>query len=92
MSEVDKEKLLRSFEICVTWLRNNIPPDDIYEFAQQMLLACVVFIRDFEDSEDFNKKMHENVALRIWYTNVAKLLESQIKGVSININLDFPGV
>lgn len=89
MNESEKEKLLRSFELYVSWLRNNIPPDDIYEFTQQLLLACAVFMRDIEFSEDFKKKMDENFELLVWYTNVSALLDAQGKGIPIKINFDF---
>ena len=39
MTDQEKKKLLDDYFNDVVWLRNHVPRDDIYEFAQQLLMS-----------------------------------------------------
>lgn len=53
MNKYDKIKLL---EENVRYLRDNIPPDDIYLFAEQMYLTSIYFLYKWSDWIDIDKE------------------------------------
>jgi len=72
------EKYQKKFEERVIWLSENIPPDDIYCFAQQMLLAAEYFIYRLNDQIDVREYMASDIDMNNWVKMVLGISASQM--------------
>lgn len=86
---MDKEELLKSYREDVQWLRDNIPPDDIYEFAEQALLSAEFFISCWNEWVDVFEECEKHPATKTWFTNVMGLraLRNESKKSKVDIKL-----
>jgi len=76
------------FEKRVAWLQRNIPPDDIYLFTEQTLMAAMFFLHRWNRVDDIHKVISEDAVARKWVTNILALIEVQSAGHDTKINLD----
>ncbi len=73
MNEQDKKKYLDKFKKNVDWLRANVPRDDIYEFAEQALMASDYFLVKLNECVDITKEIEKDKILGVWMTNILGL-------------------
>ena len=81
----------KSYEENVIWLRNNVPPDDIYEFAEQALMAAEVMIDKIDEVDDIEKACKEDEHLKGWVENVVglRILKQQNYMGGLNVSIGF---
>ena len=79
MNETEKRIHLEKFEKDVNWLRRAVPPDDIYDFAEQTLMACDYFIYKLNELNDLIEEGSKDQLLDGWLKNVmgVRLLKDQ---------------
>jgi hypothetical protein len=70
MNEHDKAKHMERFEKNVQWLKKNVAPDDIYEFAEQALMAADYFIGELSSWVDLVEEGEKDRVLGLWLKNV----------------------
>ena len=71
---MNKKEVMEKYRLHVEWMRNNIPPDDIYDFAEQILMASVYFFH-----ENYKGKMldlKDPISLK-WARNIAIVVTAQ---------------
>lgn len=54
-----KDDLSKRFEKNVDYLVRNIPPDDIYPFAEKIIMTAMFFLRQWANCEDLDKRCAE---------------------------------
>ena len=65
-----EDEQIEEFNKNVIWLRNNVPPDDIYLFAEQALLSAEYFIMKWGEHVDLQKEAESNKSTDLWLKNV----------------------
>lgn len=84
MNEKEKEFYLEKFNKDVQWLRDVVPPDDIYDFAEQALMAADFFIHELSHWVDLGEEGERNKVLGLWLRNIVgmRVLRNQkMKGI-----------
>lgn len=71
---MDKARLLKEYEKNITWLRRNIPPDDIYDFAEQTYMAALYFLKRLSMVVDINEEFQDYPVSKKWATNICSIL------------------
>ena len=89
LSEEDRERYQAKFDNDVQWLRNNIPPDDIYDFAEQALMAADFFINELSLYVDLNEEAQINKLFGVWLKNIVglRILKNSNMNGRIEMNL-----
>ena len=86
---MDKKKLLEKFEKNVLYLRRNIPPDDIYMFAEQTYMAAMFFLYKWSDHVDIQKEMDRDEPTNVWVSNLLTLQELRDKNADISLEVKY---
>lgn len=73
MTEDEKEKQLERFYGEVQWLRDVVPPDDIYEFGQYTIMAAEYFMASLNDTIDIVEEVKKDKVLHTWVNNILYL-------------------
>lgn len=89
---MDKEELRKKFEANVLYLRRNIPPDDIYMFAEQTFMAALFFIHKWSEWENITEDMKRDPVSNKWVRNIVGLQMSRDKGEDLTLDLDLKSV
>ena len=84
---MNKEELFEKFEKNVKYLQENIPPDDIYPFAEQTFMACMYFLKRWSDFHDLHKEIDENPISAKWIRNILSLQHCREEDIKINLDL-----
>ena len=83
---MDKHQLFEKYKKNVEWLHRNIPPDDIYDFAEQSYMAALFFLHTINHNLDLQQQLRDPV-FKKWATNIISLLDVREKGVDASIDL-----
>lgn len=84
---MDKHELMKKFEQNVAYLQRNIPPDDIYLFAEETLMAALYFMHLWSKQEDINAVCKENLVARKYVSNILGLQRLRDQEVDVNLDL-----
>lgn len=91
MTEEEARKLYLK-RVC--FLRNNVAPDDIYEFAEQALACADFFLNKWNEWEDIAKEVDNNTDAGQWIKNLVglRILEKQnyLGGIAVNSTFKDP--
>ena len=88
---MNKQEIRDKFEANVAYLRRNIPPDDIYMFAEQTLMATIFFIHKWSDCEETEVILDDPIAVK-WLGNILGFLDARDKGQDLTLDLDLKSV
>jgi hypothetical protein len=72
MDEEDKNLLLQ-YRKQVEWLMERVPRDDIYDFAQQMVISAQCILAELGKHANVQKLMDKDPVLRQWVDNVMSI-------------------
>ncbi len=89
---MNKEEMKEKFEKNVAFLKRNIPPDDIYMFAEQTFMAALFFIYKWSDWVDINEECKDDPVARKWVANIIGLQRCKDQELDIDLDLDFKSV
>lgn len=85
---MNKEEFKNKFEKNVEYLQRNIPPDDIYIFAEQTMMAALFFMHKWSQHENISKAcLNDHVACK-WVHNILGLYKAREQGINVKIDLD----
>jgi hypothetical protein len=82
-------KMLAEYANQVKWLRERVPPDDIYDFAQQLLVAAEYFISVMDEEMELEEAILRDPALDHWIANVLSVEMMKREGFKATINTDW---
>lgn len=63
------------FEKNIEYLQRNIPPDDIYIFAEETFMAALFFLHKWAEWVDINVECHKCIITQKWVKNIMGLLK-----------------
>ncbi len=86
---MNREELYNKFEKNVQYLKRNIPPDDIYLFAEQTFMAAMYFMHRWGEWVDFNEEAKKDPVARKWMINILSLQDLKDKEIDCNLDLKF---
>lgn len=87
---MNKDELIEEFERHVNWLQRNIPPDDIYMFAEQTLMAARFFMHKWAAScPNVREIIAEDPPTQRWTRNIITVLNLQNKGEDSPLDFKF---
>jgi hypothetical protein len=75
MDDEEIETVKKHYEENVRWLRDHVAPDDIYDFAQQTLMAAEYCILQLHRLCDVVAQMEKDNALKHWIGNITCINE-----------------
>lgn len=84
---MNKEELVKKFEKNVLYLKENIPPDDIYVFAEQTFMAAMYFLHGWSQWVDLNEEAKRDPISKKWITNIIALQMMKDRNESVDIDL-----
>lgn len=82
--EQGKQRVADDYLEDVKWLREHVAPDDIYDFAQQALMAAEYFIPLMADNMNLVEEMQKDKMLAHWIVNIHslhRLREENFQGI-----------
>ena len=85
---MNKEELKQKFEKNVEYLKRNIPPEDIYIFAEQTYMATLFFLNKWSEWVDLQEEATKDPVTRKWVRNILGLLASRDLEEEIELDLD----
>lgn len=74
------------------YLKRNIPPDDIYLFAEQTFMATLFFLHKWSEWVDINEECLADPVAKKWVTNIVGLQMCKDKEMDVNLDLDLKSV
>lgn len=77
-----------AYKKSVEWLRQCVPPDDIYEFAEQALMACDCFLTKLNENTTILPLLMEDKNFAIHVNNILGIRLMKQDGVIVILNLD----
>lgn len=89
---MENETWVKEFEANVAYLRRNIPPDDIYLFAEQMFMGAMFFLMHWQEHEDiYEVSQYDKIAER-FIKNIVGLYLRRKEGTEAIVQLNFNGL
>lgn len=89
---MNKEEMRKKFNENVKYLERNIPPDDIYLFSEQTLMATFFFMKKWSDWVSVNEEMEKCPITKKWVTNILSLMDMRDRGIELNIDLNMDSI
>lgn len=89
---MNKEEMKQKFEKNVDYLKRNIPPDDIYMFAEQTYMATLFFLHKWSEWVDINEESEKCPVVKKWVTNIVGLQMCKDKEMDVNLDLDMKSI
>lgn len=89
---MDKDELRLKFEKSVQYLQRNIPPDDIYPFAEQTIMAALYFLDRWCDCVDIAEIYKNDVIAKKWINNIVGLQLCKQKDIDIDLDLNLESI
>ena len=87
----EEKKLMEHYQHQVQWLRERVPPDDIYDFAQQMIISAENILFELGQHTDLQALMDKDPILKQWIDNVMSIHFMKAQGFTgiINTSVSF---
>jgi hypothetical protein len=89
---LNKQEFVRQFEENVAYLRRNVPPDDIYLFAEQLFMGAMFFLMHWNEHEDVTEVCQYDKIADRFIKNIAGLYHRRKEGQEAVVNLNFHGL
>lgn len=86
--DVDKKQVLDKFEANVRFLREVVPPDDIYIFTELTYMAALYFLHKWSHLEDLDEEMENCEVSKAWIGNILRMLKARNEGDKTPFNFD----
>lgn len=83
---MDKEEHNKKFESNIEYIRKNIPPDDIYLFAELCLMSACFFLGKWNEFEDLQKVIDQDRLASKYIKNITSFRMMQDAGIGIDID------
>ncbi len=80
------------FERNVDYLKRNIPPDDIYMFAEQTFMATLFFLYKWSEWVDVNAECQADPIAKKWVTNIIGMQRCKDDDMDVDLDLDMKSV
>jgi hypothetical protein len=84
---MNKEEALAKFNEEVEWLKQVVPPEDIYMFANQALVSARFFLNRWSDWVDIYKECEEDDTVNGWVMNLCGINHLRSIGSKERLNL-----
>ena len=85
---MNKEEIFEKFEKNVAYLKRNVPPDDIYMFAEQTFMAAFFFIKKWSEHVCVTEECEKSLVVRKWLYNIVLLEYLKDEGIDVQLDLD----
>lgn len=89
---MNQEEMRVKFEENVQYLQRNIPPDDIYIFAEQTYMATLFFLKRWSSLVDIEEEMQKDFVTKKWVTNIMALLHLRDNKIEMQLDLDLKSI
>jgi len=80
------EEALKRFNDDVEWLKTVVPPEEIYIFANQVLLGAQYFMSRWSDWVDIDKECKLDRETKAWVMNLAGVYKLRALGITEKLN------
>ena len=81
-----KKEYAEKYQRHVDWIRRNIAPDDIYDFAQQSLMASIYLLKVLDDEDILIRCLENKITLK-WCQNIISVAVKQDEDEDCPVNL-----
>lgn len=76
----------------VDYLKRNIPPDDIYEFAEQTFMAAMFFMYKWSDWTDLIQESENDDVAKKWIANIVGLHHMKVENIDVDLDLNMKSI
>jgi hypothetical protein len=78
-----------SYDDNVRWLRQHVPMDDVYEFAEQTIMCAEYFLANLNGVMDLGSKMQNDKIFAGWVKNLVGIRAIKEQNINISIKTRF---
>ena len=89
---MDEKQVREAFEKNVEYLQRNIPPDDIYPFAEETFMAALFFLKKWSECVNINVVAANDPIAKKWVINICAFLRCRESNTDISIDLGLESV
>lgn len=92
MEPMDKKEMRERFERNVAYMQRNVPPDDVYIFAEQTLMAATYFMQRWAEEVNITNEMRRCSVADKWVRNILAYSRLRDSGKDLNLDLNLESV
>lgn len=84
---MNKEEFRKMLNDNVAYLQRNIPPDDIYLFAECNFMSALYFLNRYSKHVDVNDECQENLTTRKYVVSMLNLMHAREQQLDLPFDL-----
>ncbi len=89
---LSKEEMMIKFEKNVAYLKRNVPPDDIYMFAEQTFMAAMFFLFKWGEHGDIIEECKQDSVTKKWVNNIVGFQICKDRDEDMQLDLDLKSI
>ena len=82
-----RDELFKKFNQNVNYLQENIAPDDIYAFAEQLLMSNMFFLAEWSEVVDVNELAKNCPITKKYVGNILHVIRNRDEGKKLQLDL-----
>jgi len=82
-----KQEMYDRFKKNVEYIEKTVPPDDIYLFTEQTLMAALYFLRTLQDFTDIKQLCRDDPIFAKWTENIGAFYLAQVNDFEMTLDL-----
>ena len=80
------------FEKNVEFLKRNVPPDDIYIFAEQTFMAAMFFMHKWTEWVELTDEAQKDPVVNKWVKNILGFQMFKDNDIDVQLDLDLKSI
>ena len=89
---MNKQQMREKFFENIEYLQRNIPPDDIYVFAEETFMAALFFLYKWSKLENIQEQCENDLVSRKWVNNILSLQRAREERLDVTLDLGVESV
>lgn len=89
---MDQQEFQAEYEKNIAWLQRNVPPDDIYDFGEQTLIAAVYFLKKYAQTFSYVPDIMHDPLTAHWIKWLMLLVKRRSDNTDGSVDLALEGM
>ncbi len=89
---MNRQQMREKFFENIEYLQRNIPPDDIYVFAEETFMAALFFLYKWSKLENIQEQCENDPVSRKWVNNILGLQRAREASIDVSLDLGIESV
>lgn len=82
-----KDELRKMFEDNILYIQKTVPPDDIYAFTEETIMAALYFLNRWSHLEDLVEVCKEDEVAKKWIVNIMAFVKARELKIEMTVGL-----